>query len=774
MKNEWTYQTREFDAEKLKKEESLFTVANGTIGLRGNMEECLPAEISTNGTYVNGFYERSSIQYGEQAYGYADSTETMLNAADTKEFSVEAGRERFSLLSSRFSEYERSLDMRSGVLSRRLKWETEGGELLEMSSRRMASMEQPNLVLYGLEIEALRGSAAIRIRTGVNGDVQTGEKTKDPRIAGTLGDGSYGVSSVRTLPDGTILLAQKTSRSEKMLICAVKVFFYGKNETFQVETDEQSAFCLIPVTLPEGERVKLWKYAVYVFGDAEEAEALEARALTVLREAEAAGPAELLAQQEGFYERFWKRADISVLGDPQLTASMRFNVFQLLQSVGRDGKTSIAAKGLSGAGYGGHYFWESEAFILPVFLYTMPEIARELLVYRHSILDNARRQARLLGHKSGALFAWRSIDGQECSAYYPGGSAQYHINADVSLAVARYAEATGDGEFMASCGLEILLETARLWCDVGHFNPLRQGAFCIDCVTGPDEYTAVVNNNYYTNIMARENLKNAVKWGAWLRENNPAAYAALTEKIGFDEAEYDRFRAAAQAMYLPYDETLRIHKQDDSFLDKKPMDLSVVPPEQRPLLQHFHPLFIYRHQVLKQADLLQAAYNLPQYFDPEDLKRDYEYYERVTIHDSSLSVSIYSIMAAFNGNIEKAYQYFMQTVRTDLDDKQRNTKDGLHMANMAGAWLCIVHGLAGMRVLDSQLSFSPICPDWWEGYAFSVTFAGREAIQVTVNPSTTAYVLAEGEQPLQIVHNGQPATLQVGKNVLPTKKGEKT
>uniref|UniRef100_UPI0006CF6357 hypothetical protein n=1 Tax=Clostridium sp. NkU-1 TaxID=1095009 RepID=UPI0006CF6357 len=340
-------------------------------------------------------------------------------------------------------------------------------------------------------------------------------------------------------------------------------------------------------------------------------------------------------------EEFWSLADVVIKGNETLTQSIRFSLFQLLQSVGRDSATSIPSKGLSGEGYGGHYFWESEAYIAPVFMFSKDDIARKMLEYRYTILDKAREQARLMGHEKGALYSWRSIDGEESSAYFPAGSAQYHINGDIAFAIVRYLDATEDFKFLEKYGLEILLETARIWTDMGHYSPVKGGKFCIDCVTGPDEYTALVNNNCYTNLMARENMWNAVKYAGLLKEKNGKRFQEIAEKIGLELKELEEFQRAGDQMYIPYDKTLQIHMQDDAFLQKKVLELKTIPEDRFPLLLHYHPMFIYRHQVCKQPDLLLAQFFLANRFSMEEKKRDFDYYEKLATHDSSLSVCIF-------------------------------------------------------------------------------------------------------------------------------------
>lgn len=764
--NAWIVREEGVHEETNRNSETLFTLANGYIGMRGDVEEDFPGKSSKRGTFVNGFYEMSAIPYGEVAYGYAKNTQTMLNVCNAKKIVLSIGGEPVSVLKEGASQVVRELDMEHGIQTRSFCYTTKAGNRFRILTERLVSMARKNIALITCSIEALDGEEEIKAVSFLDGSLITGEESDDPRIAGSLGDGDFrvGRTGVKEEKAHTIMeVLQETKRSGQKVLClAAENNSQGVKAEYQ--TTDQTAYAVYETVLKKGESWKLDKYICYVTNQREHSRDFEEYGISELIKAYEKGAAGLKEEQEAYFKDAWQGIDIRILEDERLTRSMRFNMFHLLQSTGKDSYTSIAAKGLSGEGYGGHYFWESEAYIMPVFLYTRPEIAKSLLEYRYHILDKAREQARLLGHEHGALYSWRSIDGEECSAFFLGGSSQYHINADIAFGIAQYVRATRDDKFLFECGVEILLETARLWIDAGHYSPEKQGRFCIDCVTGPDEYTAMVNNNFYTNVMARENLWNAVKFAGYYKEKDLKGYQHLCEKIGFQEEELEGFQKAADQMYIPYSEERKIHMQDDTFLSKKVLDLTAIPEENHPLLTHYHPLFIYRHQVCKQADLILAEFYLPQYFDAEDKKRDYDYYEKVTTHDSSLSASVFSIMAADNGNKEKAYQYFIQTVRTDLDDNQRNTKDGLHMANMAGAWACIVYGFGGMKILDGELTLKPIVPDQWKGYEFSVLYLGRR-IGVKVTKEETVYeLLSPGT--FEIRHYGETLHLVSGEKTI--------
>ena len=426
-------------------------------------------------------------------------------------------------------------------------------------------------------------------------------------------------------------------------------------------------------------------------------------------------PAELLyREQREYLDGYWEKAQLEILGDEEQNRAVCYNMYQLLQSVGKDEHCNIAAKGLSGEGYEGHYFWDTEMYIEPYFLLTDSDMAKNLISYRHTTLPQAKENAALLGHKKGALYPWRTIMGRECSGYFPSGSAAYHINGDIAYSVIAYYLATGDLEFIRSKGMEILVETARLWMDMGVWH---EGSFRINEVTGPDEYTCMVNNNYYTNALAKHHLYWTVRFDEILGGQSFAEKEELAE-----------FWEASQHMYLPYDEKLGINPQDDSFLEKKVWNLSETPEDQFPLLLHYHPLYLYRHQVCKQADVVMAHFILEDMQSLETIRKSYLYYEKITTHDSSLSTAVFSIMASRLGMEEKAYHYFGDSAKLDLFNTHHNTRDGIHTANMGGSYMAVVYGFGGLRIKEEGLSLAPALPRAWEGYRFKICYQGRRIL----------------------------------------------
>jgi len=760
---EWDIIETEFKIENNYRNESIFALGNGYIGMRGNFEEGYPGPPGTGleGTYLNGFYESEIIKYPEIAYGFAEKSQTMLNVTNCKIIKLFLEDEAFNLLSGEVLEYQRVLRLKTGILERTLIWRSPAGREAKIEITRLVTFKHKHLSAVSYIVTPLNFSGEVRLVSALNGDVTNLTTDKDPR----LGSGLQGrVLSIEDhfVDGGFGAIRQRTQHSGLTLICAMQNQIATECEfRFEGDSDGITVSTAYTINAVQGRAIQLYKYIAYVTSQEFVERELLKTAGEVVTQAQERGFEMLRVEQESYLAEFWNNADIVIQGDRLLQQGVRFNMFHLLQSAGRDGKTNIAAKGLTGEGYEGHYFWDTEMYVIPFFLHTRPEISRKLLEYRYSILDKARERARQMAHPKGALFPWRTINGEECSAYFPAGTAQYHLNADIAFAIKRYVDATGDQQFLIDYGAEILFETARLWVDLGDFIPRKGGKFCINGVTGPDEYTAIVDNNCYTNLMAKENLQYAYEVARWLRHAAYDEYQQLTAKIRLEEQELEGWKKAADDMYIPYDEALGIYMQDDSFLNKAAWDFANTPDENYPLLMHYHPLVIYRHQICKQADLVLALYLLGNKFTQDEKKKNFDFYEKVTTHDSSLSTCIFSIVASEIGYHDRAYQYFMNTARMDLDDYHGNVKDGVHIANMAGTWMCVVNGFGGMRSHDDVLSLNPRLPLGWDAYSFKIAYGGC-VLSVKVGKTEVTYELFEGTE-LEINHKGEKLLLTNGK-----------
>jgi trehalose/maltose hydrolase-like predicted phosphorylase len=754
--NCWQIREQNFSINDIHLYETLFALGNGYLGMRGTFEEGL-GDKALEGTYINGFFESAPIIYGEKFIGYAENKQTILNLANAKVIRLVIGEqddqncEEFNLINGKILSYQRTLDMSDGVLRRNVRWQSPSGKEVQLDIERLVLQTHHHVALIRYQLTPLNFDGSLTLISGIDGAIRQGEHAEgDPRL-GTQFSGDVLQLQEKNFITDTALMMHRTVNTGFSVACGVKNIL-DTNCSVEMINNEQFIGLVYRTHSQRGKTITLDKYMVYATSLDTEFVQLVPTIAAKLEETVQIGYENLYNAHKNYLTEFWESADITIEGNETMQRGIRFNLFHLLQSTGRDGRTNTAAKGLTGLGYEGHYFWDTEIYILPFFLYTQPKIARKLMEYRYHILNKARERARQMAHPCGALYAWRTINGEECSANFPTGTAQYHINADIAFAIQRYFDATQDGDFMKQYGAEILCETARLWLDVGEYIPTRGNRFCINGVTGPDEYQILVNNNAYTNLMARENLRYACEMLTWLRKTDTQAYETLTQKINLKADELMDWQEAADMVYIPYDEERGIIPQDDAFLSKPVWDFEHTPHRNYPLLLHYHPLVVTRYQVCKQADLILAEFLLNDQFDREQKMHDYHYYEPLTTHDSSLSGSIFGIMAAELGNIEKAYRYYTETATMDLENKHGNTQTGIHTANMAGAWQGIVFGFAGMRAKEG-LSFNPTIPKQWRSYTFKVRYRGS-LLSVRVTPGGASFKLLAGE-PIEIRVNNQ-------------------
>lgn len=762
MPHPWHIVEEGFSSDRYGLNATVFALGNGYIGLRGTLDEGLEGHESETGCYLNGVYYSEPITYGEKAYGYAKNNQRIAAAALPHELRLQLDGVAVDLQRGEALEHRRTLAMDEGILYRHLRWRSPDGRVLRLDSRRLVSLVDRQLVLMEYRFTLEQGSGVLSIESTLDASPTDTGESEDPRVG--AGINRADLAPLERQVSGNRLSLHFQLRSSGFTLSAVAGHHFQLGEGSEstpaptsLETEEAFRVgCRYDLPLKANQPVTLTKYALYA--DSRTPTTVLAANLTHhLDRCMQSEFDEYAEKQRRAIGDFWQRSDIEIGGDSSLQQGLRFNLFHLFQSIGRTPGTNIAAKGLTGHGYEGHYFWDSEIYILPFFLYTQPALARNLLLYRHSILDSARARARELAIPTGALFPWRTIGGEECSAYYPAGTAQFHINADIAYAIRHYHDATGDDDFLRDYGAEVVFESARLWPAIGHFNPNRGGRFCINEVTGPDEYTALVNNNFFTNAMAQAHLRYAVELYHWLPAHAPQKATALFEQLALTPEEIALWQRAADHMYLPYDEQQCIHLQDDSFLDKPIWDFANTPADRYPLLLHYHPLTIYRHRVCKQADTVLALFLLGEQFSLDQKKRDFDFYEPLTTHDSTLSACVHSILANELGYTEKARAYFEQVARMDLDNHHNNTQHGVHTACMGGTWLCMVQGFAGMRLQQGQLQLNPTLPRGLTHYRFKIQVRGR-LVAVTVGRQEVQYQLLEGD-PLPFLHGTQKLTL---------------
>ena len=740
----WSIRETELNLERLAETESVFAVANGHIGLRGNLDEGEPYGLP--GTYLGGFYETRPLPYAEAGYGYPEDGQSIVNVTNGKIMRLLIEDEPFDVRYGVLRSHERVLDLRDGVLRRTVEWESPTGRAVRVSSTRLVSFTQRAVTLLEYIVEPVDEAFPVVVQSEMVTNESVPTTSSDPRAAAALA--APLVSDAYGSHDQAALLVHHTRQSGLRMAAAMDHLVEGPDGTeCTCVAFEDLARLEVTADVAPGKPLRILKLVAFGWSATRSVPALGDQVMAARAAARHAGWEGLLADQRRFLDVFWDRSDVEIEGDAELQQAVRFGLFHTLQAGARGEQRAIAAKGLTGPGYDGHTFWDTESFVLPLLTYTAPNASADALRWRHSTLGLARERARTLGLK-GAAFPWRTIGGEECSSYWPAGTGAFHINADIADAVLRYQAATADTDFEKTVGIELLAETARLWRSLGHHD--AAGRFRIDGVTGPDEYSAIADNNVYTNLMAQRNLRGA----ADVVERYPQRAAEL----GVDQEETASWRDAAEKMMIPYDHALQIHPQAEGFLEHQMWDFEHTRPDQYPLMLHFPYFDLYRKQVCKQPDLTMALFVRGDAFSAEEKARDFDYYERMTVRDSSLSACIEAIVAAEVGHLDLAYDYFAEAALVDLDDLEHNTRDGIHIASVAGTWLAAVCGFGGVRDWGGQLSFRPRLPAALTRLKFRLWFLGR-SLRVEVTHRHARYTLIDGEA-LDVEHHGDPITLQ--------------
>lgn len=760
----WRFVQKQINKKMIGRDESIFTTSNGYIGIRGSYEEGEP--VMQQATFISGYHETWPIIYGEEAFGFAKTGQTMLPVTDASVIKLFVDDEPFSLRHAYLTEFERALDFKNGYLERNLIWDTAAGKSVRVNSKRIVSIPERHMAAIEYEVTMLNDDAHLAIVSEVFCEQISSEREQkkghDPRIDRTIPHRVFH-AMLSKINGERIVLGHQTFNSQLKIVCGIDHHLSTKCKwDFTSEKDEFKGKVTYIVEAKKDMKVTLVKYISYHTSSPHPSfSEVGDRTERTLDRAKTYGFNKILKDQRKYLDDYWKKCDVVFHNNDLIQQIVRLNHFHLLQASARIQNSGIGAKGLTGSGYEGHAFWDIEIYMMPYLIFNNPRVAKNILLYRYNMLDKAREWAQMLSHK-GALFPWRTINGEEASAFFAAGTAQYHINADISYAVQKYTKITQDIDFLCEYGAEMIIETARLWEDLGFYTP--DGKFHIHGVTGPDEYNAIVNDNAFTNLMAKENIRAAIEAVEYISKKHPKKFELLVHKTGFENDEIKAWKRAADNMYVPYDKGVGINPQDESFLQKEVWDFENTPKEKYPLLLHYHPLHLYRFQVIKQADVVLAMFLLGENFSKELKKRNFDYYDPLTTGDSSLSACIQGIMAAELGYRELATKYFTYSLMMDIANIGGNVEHGLHLASMGGIWMSVVYGIGGLRDFDGKLDFNPIALNNKNsnGIEFKLPVNGS-LLSVSISSKDVTYLIEEGT-PYTFTHCGEEVSLKKGES----------
>lgn len=740
--------------------ESVFSIGNGKMGQRANFEEQFSGE-TLQGSYIAGVYYPDKTRVGWWKNGYPEYFAKVLNAPNWIGIKVEFDGEALDLAHCEVSAFRRVLNMKEGYLERSFTARMVSGKEVQVHTKRFCSIVDDEVGAIRYAITPLNFSGTLTVTPYVDADIVNRDSNYDEKFWVEI------EANVKRSKGFVIAETRKTA----FQICTGMKFGITQNgaevdfNSYRIQR-EKFVGCSVDMRCEEGTQTVVYKYASNVASLNYPKEELMTRCDERVEAAYAKGFEQLLKEQAEAWARKWEEADIRIEGDVSAQQGIRFNIFQLYQTyTGEDERLNIGPKGFTGEKYGGSTYWDTEAYCFPFYMSTAsPAVARQLLVYRYKHLEKAIENGQKLGFTDGAaLYPMVTMNGEECHNEWEITFEEIHRNGAIAYAIYDYIRYTGDQNYLAEYGLEVLVGIARFWAQRVHFSK-RRGQYVMHGVTGPNEYENNVNNNWYTNYIAVWCLKYAMEALEYVKTNAPDRYKSIEEKIKFYEfTETKLWKDIAGNMYLPHDEELGIYVQHDGFLDKDLLTVSDLRPEDRPINQKWSWDRILRSVFIKQADVLQGLYFFEDQFDEATIRRNFDFYEPRTVHESSLSPCVHAILAARLGKEEKAYEMYVRTARLDLDDYNNDTEDGCHITSMAGSWLVLVKGFGGMRVYNDTLHFSPFVPKNWKSYSFHIRFRGT-LLEIKAQKGLVQ-ITNHSEQPLTVQVYGKPYPIAGHANV---------
>ncbi len=753
--HEWQIIEEGFDPHYNKISESIFSIGNGRMGQRANFEEEYSGD-TLPGSYVAGVYYPDKTRVGWWKNGYPEYFAKVLNAPSWISIHVMIENQKLDLAKCKVENFRRVLDMKIGLLTRSFSATFQDGKQVSVESKRFCSMAHGEIGAIRYAITPLNFSAKGIFSIAVDADVVNKDSNYDEKFWEEVN---------RHASEGDAFVTAQTRKTKFQVCTGMRYFIFeeGKEVTGRINIEERDKYAgnVVQLDLHKGKEVVVYKYAAVLSSQNHEKEKLAANCKSVLNEAVAKGFDALLDEHVAVWNKKWNACDITIEGDMAAQQGIRFNIFQLTQTyTGDDERLNIGPKGFTGEKYGGSTYWDTEAYCLPFFLSTAEQkVARNLLVYRHKHLQKAIENAVKLGFKNGAaLYPMVTMNGEECHNEWEITFEEIHRNGAIAYAIYDYVRYTGDDEYLASHGLEVLIGISRFWAQRVNWSA-EKNKYVMLGVTGPNEYENNVNNNWYTNYLAVWTLRYTLETIRNVKSKHASGYQSLISRLVFDElSEGAKWAHIIEHMYFPVDKSRGVILQQDGFLDKELLTVKDLKPEERPINQKWSWDRILRSCFIKQADVLQGIYFFEDHFDHETIKKNFDFYEPMTVHESSLSPCVHVILASRLGYEDKAYEMYLRTSRLDLDDYNNDTEDGCHITSMAGTWLSVVKGFGGMKVLNDKLHLNPFIPRQWNSYSFRIEFRSR-VIKVKVSKSSTETSLESGE-PVEIVLGDKPIRLQ--------------
>lgn len=758
--DEWNIIEEGFDPHLNKISESIFSIGNGRMGQRANFEEAYSGE-TLQGNYVAGIYYPDKTRVGWWKNGYPEYFAKVLNATNWIGIDIKIGGETLDLNNCKVTDFKRVLNMKEGYLTRSFIAENKNGQAVKVIAKRFCSIVDDEVGALHYQLVPLNfEDVALSVTSFIDGDVKNEDSNYDEKFWKEVS---------KEQDKNTDYLLLKTKKTDFDVCTGARSTILINNESVSLSpvVSEKYLGQTVKVNVKQGDVIDVYKIVSNLTSENHEKPVLIERSKQVIDQASAKGFEQLLKEHSDAWAVKWQESDIVIAGDDAAQQAIRFNIFQLNQTyTGKDARLNIGPKGFTGEKYGGSTYWDTEAYCIPFYLSTAPqEVAKNLLVYRYKHLQKAIENASKLGFKDGAaLYPMVTINGEECHNEWEITFEEIHRNGAIAFAIFNYVRYTGDESYLSEYGLEVLIGIARFWKQRVNWST-EKNKYVMLGVTGPNEYENNVNNNWYTNTLAAWCLEYTIDAAEIVKEKHPEQYQSVILKTNLNtDLEFADWTKIVANMYYPYDENTGVFLQQDGFMDKEQILVKDLPAEERPLNQKWSWDRILRSGFIKQADVLQGMYFFEEDYELETLRKNFDFYESRTVHESSLSPCVHSILAAKLNDEQRAYEFYLRTARLDLDDYNNDTEDGLHITSMAGTWMSIVEGFAGMRVRNNHLKFSPFLPKQWDAFSFTIGFRG---VQLKIKITTGQIIITNNsEQTLEVLIFNESYSIPKGEKVI--------